>query len=226
MHRPYRVIALLGTFLLIPAGCPQFPITGSTGGGSGGGSSGGTTGSGANGGSSGTVSGAGASAVADGLSSQFPGCGDPDPAANWRDEILRLVNQQRQAHGAPPVVHSATLEDQATEFACEMIFYGFFGHVNPVTGATLPDRAAVYGYTYWLIGENLAAGQETPEEAVIAWMDSPCHRQNILNPAFTELGVGIRIGGDYRFYWVQEFGRPANAGPYNGPDYHDPQCAE
>jgi uncharacterized protein YkwD len=42
------------------------------------------------------------------------------------------------------------------------------------------------------------------------WMNSPGHRENILKPDFEEIGIGIRSGGDYGMYWVQEFGQPAS----------------
>jgi len=93
-----------------------------------------------------------------------------------------------------------------------------------ITGSTLRDRSQAAEYDYWIVGENLAAGQRTPVEVVSAWMTSPCHRENVLNPAFTELGVAVRYGGTYGYYWVQEFGRPFSAPAYPGPPHHDPGC--
>jgi uncharacterized protein YkwD len=106
------------------------------------------------------------------------------------------------------VVWNGTLAEQATQYACEMIHYDFFDHVNPVTRSTLAVRANQFDYSYLVIGENLAAGQRTPEHAMNDWMDSPGHRQNILDPRFVELGVGVRFGGEFGTYWVQEFGLP------------------
>jgi len=169
---------------------------------------------------------AGVQTIADELTVEFPGCREPVQAAFWRAEVLRLVNEERAKKKVPPVQRSATLEAQASQYACEMVYYGFFGHVNDFTGSTLAERAAEFEYDYWIIGENLAAGQRTPAQVVADWMGSPCHRQNILNPAFTELGVGIRYGGEYGFYWVQEFGRPFSEEPYPGPTYHDPECQQ
>ena len=160
----------------------------------------------------------------DALTVRFPGCDEPVEGDFWRAEILRLVNQARQGAGLNPVDQDITLEQEATQYACELVFYQFFGHVNPVTDTTLRDRAAQVGYEYWIIGENLAAGQSSPAEAFTAWMNSPCHRENIMNPAFTELGIGVRVGGTYGTYWVQEFGRPYALNPYPGPQYHDPEC--
>ncbi len=159
----------------------------------------------------------------DDLTVEFPGCEDPVEGQLWKDEVLQLVNRERAARGVAPVVWNDTLAAQAAEYACELIFYDFFDHVNPVNGSTLATRTADFGYPYWIVGENLAAGQRTPTEVVADWMNSPCHRQNVLNPAFTELGVGVRAGGDYGLYWVQEFGRPIELGD-PGPPFHDPEC--
>jgi uncharacterized protein YkwD len=145
---------------------------------------------------------------------RFPGCEEPLSGDQWRADVLRLVNVERTSRGLDPVQQDARLAEQATQYACEMIFYEFFAHDNPVTGSSLADRAEEFNYDYWVVGENLAAGQRTPEEVVQAWMDSPGHRDNILNPAYTELGVGVRVGGPYRIYWVQEFGRPIEDGPF------------
>ncbi|MCK4342635.1 MAG: CAP domain-containing protein [Phycisphaerae bacterium] len=155
-----------------------------------------------------------AGSLSDSLSLSFPGCDEPLEAAYWRSEVLRLVNVERAYQGLDSVMYNATLEQQAEQYACELIHYQFFDHVNPVTGSTLDERADEFGYEYWSIGENLAAGQPSPVEAVQDWMDSPEHRENVLNPAFTELGVAVRVGGEYQIYWVQEFGRPYSAAPY------------
>lgn len=136
-------------------------------------------------------------------------CVRPAAAEQWQADILALVNQERAAAGLPALARSETLERQAEGYACELAYYDFFDHENPVTGSTLADRAELYGYDYRLLGENLAAGQPTPEQAVSEWMNSPGHRANILNEGFTELGVGVITGGRYGIYWVQEFGRPA-----------------
>ena len=64
-------------------------------------------------------------------------------------------------------------------------------------------------YAFYAIGENLAAGQQTPAEVMKVWMDSPAHRDIILDPNWTEVGIAVRVGGEYEIYWVQLFGRPA-----------------
>lgn len=143
------------------------------------------------------------------LAAEFPSCDEPAAVDAWRSRILELVNQERVRNGLGTVVRNQTLEDQATQYACEMISFDFFAHVNPVTQSTLSVRAEQFGYDFRVVGENLAAGQRTPEEAFADWMASPSHRQNILDGRFTELGVGVRTGGEFGVYWVQEFGLPA-----------------
>jgi len=143
------------------------------------------------------------------LQVQFPDCEEPAQGEDWKSEIIQLVNQARRTAGLEPVSYNAVLEAQATQYACEMVQFDFFDHVSPVDGSTLGQRATEFGYDYLVVGENLAAGQATPQQAFTDWMNSPSHRRNILDPRFTELGVGVRTGGTYGVYWVQEFGQPA-----------------
>jgi len=152
------------------------------------------------------------SSISDDLSNRFSACDAVASEEQWRSEVLRLVNQERAAAGLQALSGNEILEKEATEYACEMIQNDFFGHVNPVTDERLRDRASKFGYEYHKIGENLAAVPAedcTPETVMEYWMDSDGHRKNILEPEFTEIGIGIRTGGQYGTYWVQEFGRPA-----------------
>lgn len=55
------------------------------------------------------------------------------------------------------------------------------------------------------VGENIAAGQQTPAEVMNAWMNSQGHRENIMNSSFGQIGVGVVKGGSYGIYWVQMF---------------------
>jgi uncharacterized protein YkwD len=200
MSHPLRTIAVLCLVVLSLGGCPQTFTTGDLGsiipGGAGGADAGDQL----------------DALVQAGRPAEFPECTEPATADEWRAQVLDLVNQERRNAGLNPVTYNSLLESQADQYACELIHYGFFDHVNPVTGSTLGDRAKEFGYEFAMVGENLAAGQRTPAEAVRDWMDSPGHRRNILEPEFTELGVGIRIGGQYGFYWVQEFGKPRSNG--------------
>lgn len=139
-------------------------------------------------------------------------CNTPDQSDDYNQRILDLVNEARLGAGLNAVTWNSTLAAQASEYGCEMIVGNFFDHVNPQTGSTLGDRAREFGYQFLVVGENLAAGQTSPEQAMREWMNSEPHRENILDPRFTELGISIHTGGYYGYYWVQEFGRPLSAG--------------
>jgi hypothetical protein len=102
-----------------------------------------------------------------------------------------------------------------------MVEHDFLDHVGRYSGSRLKDRARQAGYGHGvLLGENLARGQRTAEEAIQGWMSSPGHRANLLHPGFREIGVacleGRVTGPDGRayaaIYWTQNFGAP-----YLGP---------
>ena len=62
-----------------------------------------------------------------------------------------------------------------------------------------------FGITYSFWGENIAMGQDNPEIVVSEWMNSPGHRENILSPNFTFIGVGYYVDTDGTPYWTQIF---------------------
>ncbi len=62
-----------------------------------------------------------------------------------------------------------------------------------------------YGISYRTAGENIASGQRTAQAVVTAWMNSEGHRKNILNPNFTEIGVGYATKSNGTPYWTQMF---------------------
>lgn len=135
-------------------------------------------------------------------------CIAPDDAERLADQVLQLVNLERSDGGLPPVVRSSTLEKIADDYACRMISEGFFGHADPADGCGPGDRAVVGKYAFYAVGENLAAGQQTPAEVMRVWMESPAHRNIILDEKWSDVGISVRHGGEYSIYWVQEFGAP------------------
>ena len=62
-----------------------------------------------------------------------------------------------------------------------------------------------FGIKYSAWGENIASGQKTPQQVVTAWMNSQGHRENILSPTFTKLGVGYATNSNGVAYWTQMF---------------------
>jgi uncharacterized protein YkwD len=122
--------------------------------------------------------------------------------------MIDAVNTERAKHKAGPVHGEETLMQIADFYACRLVEGGFFAHEDPFGGSTLDSRAADFGYAFLKVGENLAAGQESVDEALAAWMASPSHRAILLDPTFTEIGIAVKAGGPSGIYWVQEFGRP------------------
>ncbi len=70
-------------------------------------------------------------------------------------------------------------------------------------GSDLRARADRQGYDWSNLGENVAWGYTSPQSVVAGWLNSPGHCANIMNPTFTELGVGLQ-----GTFWTQLFGRP------------------
>ena len=104
-------------------------------------------------------------------------------------EVVRLTNVIRANFGLSQLTLNSELSVAADGHAQSMGNQDYFDHVG-LDGRQAWDRALDAGYNYQTIGENIAAGQTTPQEVVDAWFNSPSHRENILNPAFTEIGVG------------------------------------
>ncbi|MEU1007372.1 CAP domain-containing protein [Streptomyces sp. NPDC005890] len=118
-------------------------------------------------------------------------------------EVLKLVNEERAKAGCSPLAANSSLTKLAESFSDDMAARGFFDHTDP-DGRTPWDRAASAGVTD-LGGENIARGQADAAAVMQAWMNSPGHRANILNPDFKTLGVGVHFGPGGP-WWTQDFG--------------------
>ncbi len=117
------------------------------------------------------------------------------------DEVIRLVNVERKKQGLPELKKNVTLCNAANVRANEII--GFFSHTRP-DGTSCFSVLSQFNITNGWAGENIAWGQRTPEQVVTAWMNSQGHRENILSPYFTDIGIGaVYFGGCY--HWVQLF---------------------
>ncbi|HUN82560.1 MAG TPA: CAP domain-containing protein [Phycisphaerae bacterium] len=127
-------------------------------------------------------------------------------------DLIHAVNAERAKLKLPPLKANDTLSQTAEFYACRLIDGQFFSHVDPYDGSTVDSRAANFGYAFLKVGENLAEGQDSVEQVMSEWLESPGHRANILDPAFTEIGIAVKSGGPMGRCWVQEFGRPITAG--------------
>ena len=128
--------------------------------------------------------------------------------------VIAETNAQRAANGnLPPFAENATLNDIATLRLDDMFAQQYFAHVGP-KGESAISVASSVGYTHLALGENLALGNYAGDAGVVtAWMNSPGHRENILNTHYTQIGVAVREGmfeGSETWLAVQIFGRPAS----------------
>jgi len=131
----------------------------------------------------------------------------------WERQVLELVNARR-AEGAncgasgsfdpaDPLTVNGALTCAARNHSMDMAVRGYFDHTDPDgNGPGTRIAAAEYDWSTW--GENIALGYPSPEAVVQGWMESDGHCANIMNAAFTEIGIGYYEGN----YWTQDFGRP------------------
>jgi uncharacterized protein YkwD len=108
----------------------------------------------------------------------------------------------------PPVTLSGTLAGVALGHASDMAEKNYFEHVDPA-GLSPADRVRAVGYSEKLVGENIAYGPKSVDEVVQGWLDSPGHCENIMDPRFVEMGLGLAAGHAKRgLYWVQVLAEP------------------
>lgn len=119
-------------------------------------------------------------------------------------EVVRLVNVERAKENLSPLEIDEQLNNVAEIRAYEIV--SSFSHTRP-NGSSCFTVLAENGVTYRTAGENIAAGYTTPEVVVQNWMQSQGHRENIMNPKFTKIGVGHLFLSDtkYGHYWTQMF---------------------
>jgi uncharacterized protein YkwD len=126
--------------------------------------------------------------------------------------VLNFVNGERARYGLGTLTAQYQLSAAATVHATDMACKNYFSHTGS-DGSSPFDRIKTQGYIYYYAGENLFAGNgvyNDAGQAVSAWMNSPGHRQNILNPEFTEAGVSYVFDADstYGAYFAIVFARP------------------
>lgn len=116
-------------------------------------------------------------------------------------QVTDLVNQERKKQGLSALTLDDTLCQAANTRAKEIVQN--FSHTRP-NGKKCYSLLDELGVSYRSAGENIAVGQESSSAVMKDWMTSEGHRSNILDPAFTRIGVGcVESGG--RKYWVQMF---------------------
>jgi len=135
----------------------------------------------------------------------------------FETEVIRLTNVERAMggccgdEGCFSPSSSLQMDDRLTSsaraHAFDMVEQMYFDHAS-LDGRSPFDRMREAGFRGCAMGENIAAGQATPETVVEGWRDSPGHCANMLAPVFERIGVGYRPAPelDTRHFWVQNFG--------------------
>lgn len=131
-----------------------------------------------------------------------------------REDMIVRVNALRSRAGLRPVRRNPKLEAAAQAHAVDLLVRSDYRHESR-DGRDQGMRAVAAGYSTSSVAENLYEDVYSVDEAVEGWLRSPGHRRNLLDPACTDLGLGVALGdgygldkGAYRVVWVQDFGCP------------------
>ena len=132
------------------------------------------------------------------------GCNGTD--STIESSVLSQINAQRSAAGLGAVSLSSSLSQIARNYSRSMAENDFFSHGNLV-GRVNPNS------TYQAVGEIIYAGRDadnSPAAAVTAWMNSPQHREKVINPIYTLAGVGYWCdpSSTYGGYYTVDFAKP------------------
>lgn len=130
--------------------------------------------------------------------------------------VLALTNQARARartcgwrhfRAARPLSLAPALTRAASAHARDMAAHDFFSHVGS-DGSTPGERVTRAGYSWSMVGENIASGVRTPQEAVAGWLASPEHCANIMTAGFRQMGVAFAVNGASAqvIDWSEEFG--------------------
>ena len=130
----------------------------------------------------------------------FPGV---QPLPEVEREVGRLTNETRRQHGLPPLAADPNLIEASRQHSVDMLTRRFFSHRNPEGRSFMERLPPAYGSRISRSGENIWTGsgyypfnpQNLARMMMNTWMSSPGHRQNILTPGFTHVGVGVAVSG-------------------------------
>lgn len=136
-------------------------------------------------------------------------------AQNVKSEIVELTNKERGDQGLLILRENSVLNLAAQKKAADMFDEGYFLHASP-DGKEPWDFITESGYSYSYAGENLAKGFRNGDDVVSAWMQSPSHKDNILNNTYQDIGVAVasgKLNGKSTTLIVQLFAAPTGAMP-------------
>jgi uncharacterized protein YkwD len=130
--------------------------------------------------------------------------------------VLALTNEARSHarrcgntpfEAAPPLSLNAALAQAALAHSKDMAAHNYLDHTGR-DGSSPADRITRAGYKWRMVGENLASGITTPEDAVAGWLRSPHHCANLMTARFNDMGIAfaVNVATDAGVYWTQTFG--------------------
>ncbi|WLR52208.1 CAP domain-containing protein [Bacillus tianshenii] len=114
-------------------------------------------------------------------------------------QIFHITNHLRKRYGVSPLAWHEEAAQTAYTHSEDMATHDYFSHTSPTSG-TLAERLTARNIVYQSAGENIAAKYMDGPAVVIGWLNSESHRQSLLYPDFTHLGVGV-----YQEYYTQNF---------------------
>ncbi len=126
---------------------------------------------------------------------------DPAPAVKWSEKLYQAAYLHSQDMALSDYFsHTGSGEESDTVAQAE----------HPGTGSSPKERIEYTGYIWRSYGENIAAGYDTLQSVIEAWLKSPGHCANIMNPNFKEVSMSMyyKEGSDYGYYWTQDFATP------------------
>jgi uncharacterized protein YkwD len=129
-----------------------------------------------------------------------------------RETVLQQVNAARAAarscgakkmQPARSLAWNRALAEAAEQHSVDMAVRRYFDHVSP-EGKRVSQRVTAQGYKWKTVGENLAGGDGTVSGVIAGWLKSPEHCQNIMSPAYAEIGVACvrQPGSQWENYWT------------------------
>jgi uncharacterized protein YkwD len=116
---------------------------------------------------------------------------------------VALVNDHRIAAGLPPLAEVGALADAARSHSIDQATHQQMTHTGS-DGSSAGDRMVRAGFAASTWAENIAAGYASAAAVVEGWMGSAAHRENMMSPAFTSIGVASAQAGDGTTYWTMD----------------------
>lgn len=132
--------------------------------------------------------------------------------SHLRDSVLKQINSTRAAarscgprhmRAARPLVWDRALAEAAEQHSVDMTVRRYFDHASP-GGKRVTQRVLAQGYRWRSVGENLAGGDTTVAGVMAGWLHSPEHCENLMNPAYADVGVSCvrQLGSQWGTYWT------------------------